>query len=228
MKLRKRITNAKNRQIVTTRISFLVTFISFVLFPLFWGCSPFRHEGEREKNLSLDTTHARIGDLLFRCGTGGESHLVTSLSQSSYSHIGILWYDTLSGWQVIHAVPGEAPADEKDFLKCESVSDFLSPQRAIRVLLAKVTCSDSVAHSAALFARDKVQKHFCFDHDYSLNDETQYYCTELIYRAYLKQGIDLVEGRFHSLPLPTSERDFIFPSDILESPYLTIITQDQY
>lgn len=223
-------TKAKQGQIVSTCLPLFVIFISSILFSLLWGCSPSRHEGEgeREKRLSIDTTHARIGDLLFRCGTGGESRLVTSLSQSTYSHIGILWHDTLSGWQVIHAVPGEAPNGEEDYLKCESISDFLTPQRAIRVLHAQVSCNDSVAQSAALFALDKVLKLFCFDHDYRLNDERQYYCTELIYRAYLKQGIDLVEGRFHSLPLPTAERDFIFPSDILESPYLSIISQDQH
>ena len=167
-------------------------------------------------SLSLDSLLFREGDLLFRCGIGGESRLVTSISRSSYSHVGILRRG-LWGWEVVHAVPGEALPGEEDFLKSESLDLFLAPGRARMALHAQVACPDSVAIHAACYAYDKVLRHCTFDHDYRLNDSTQYYCTELIYRSYLAQGVDLVEDRRHSLPIPTHDNKYVFPSDILES-----------
>ena len=73
----------------------------------------------------------REGDLVLRCGYGAESQVVTEASQSIYSHIGILHYDTPSAqWQVIHAVPGEAEQGEPEWLKAESISEFYSFDRA--------------------------------------------------------------------------------------------------
>ncbi len=73
----------------------------------------------------------REGDLVLRCGYGAESKVVTEASQSIYSHIGILHYDTPSAqWQVIHAVPGEAEKGEPELLKAESISEFYSFDRA--------------------------------------------------------------------------------------------------
>ena len=73
----------------------------------------------------------REGDLVLRCGYGAESKVVTEASQSIYSHIGILHYDTPSAqWQVLHAVPGEAEKGEPEWLKAESISEFYSFDRA--------------------------------------------------------------------------------------------------
>lgn len=182
----------------------------------FLQCRPDSSSETSSISLSLDSLLFREGDLLFRCGIGGESRLVTSLSQSSYSHVGILRRG-IWGWEVVHAVPGEAYPGEEDFLKSESLDSFLASHRARLALLARVECSDSVAIRAAHYAYDKVLHHYTFDHDYLLNDSTQYYCTELIYRAYLAQGIDLVEDRRHTLPIPTKDNSYVFPSDILES-----------
>jgi hypothetical protein len=58
-----------------------------------------------------------------------------------------------------------------------------------------------------------------------LADTTEYYCTELIYRAYLTQEIDLAEERKHELPMPGTEGYFIFPSDILSSKSIKAIRE---
>ena len=161
----------------------------------------------------------REGDLVLRCGYGAESQVVTEASQSIYSHIGILHYDKLTAqWQVIHAVPGEAERGEPERLKAEPISVFYAPDRAIRGAWLRVDCPDSIAAAAARYALQKVEEQVAFDNDYLLSDTTQIYCTELVWLAYLHQGIDLSEGHRHEVPTVFSEDGAcIFPCDIEKS-----------
>jgi uncharacterized protein YycO len=126
----------------------------------------------------------------------------------------------------VHAVPGETenPKDT-DFLKAEPIEDFFKQERAQSGATARVSCSDDAAQKALEYALDKVVRKFAFDHKYMLADTTEYYCTELIYRAYLTQEIDLAEERKHELPMPGTEGYFIFPSDILSSKSIKAIRE---
>lgn len=164
-----------------------------------------------------DTTELRNGDLLFRNGNGAESRFVTGLSNGMYSHIAFA-YRGPQGWMAVHAVPGETknPKDT-DYLKAEPIEEFFKQERAQSGATARVACTDEASQKALEYALDKVERKFAFDHKYRLADTTEYYCTELIYRAYLTQGIDLAEDRRHELPMPGTEGYFIFPSDILSS-----------
>lgn len=161
----------------------------------------------------------REGDLVLRCGYGAESKVVTEASQSIYSHIGILHYDTPSAqWQVIHAVPGEAEKGEPEWLKAESISEFYASDRASCGAWMRVDCSDSIAAAAARYALQKVKEQVEFDNDYLLSDTTQIYCTELVWHAYLHQGIDLSEGHRHEVPsIFSKDGACIFPCDIEKS-----------
>lgn len=161
----------------------------------------------------------REGDLVLRCGYGAESKVVTEASQSIYSHIGILHYDTPTAqWQVLHAVPGEAEKGEPEWLKAESISEFYASDRASCGAWMRVDCPDSIAASAARYALQKVKEQVEFDNDYLLSDTTQIYCTELVWQAYLHQGIDLSEGHRHEVPTVFSKDGAcIFPCDIEKS-----------
>lgn len=168
----------------------------------------------------VDTTDLRNGDLLFRNGYGAESRFVTGVSNGDYSHIAFA-YRGEDGWKAVHAVPGESQnIHDKDFLKCEPIEDFYQQNRACSGAFARVDCTDSIALQALSFALDKVKRKFSFDHSYLLDDSNQYYCTELIYRAYLQAGINLADERRHEMPMPGTDGRFIFPSDILASPFI--------
>lgn len=168
----------------------------------------------------IDSTVLRNGDLLLRTGYGAESGMVTNLSGGEYSHIAIA-YQEEGIWLAVHAVPGETEnMSDTDYLKMEPVELFYSPQRAHCGAIARVDCSDMQAQRAVEYAIDKVRRKFAFDHKYRLSDTTEYYCTELIHRAYLAQGTDLAENRAHELPMPGTEGLFIFPSDIIRSPHI--------
>lgn len=173
------------------------------------GCS-------RQQQVCFTADEWREGDLVLRCGYGLESKAVSTQSRSLYSHIGLLHYDSLQGeWQVVHAVPAE---DEPEYVKAEPVTLFFSPARAQRGAWLRVDCSDEVAKKAADYALEKEKQQVLFDNDYSLDDSTQIYCTELVWRAYGAQGIDISGGRRH--PAPTffcKEGEGIFPIDIEQS-----------
>ena len=158
----------------------------------------------------------REGDLVLRCGYGTESHIVTETSNSNYSHIGILHFDAgKSQWMVVHAVPGEAGKGKPEWLKAEPIADFFAPDRAIRGAWMRVDCPDSIAEAATRYALQKVAKRVEFDNDYLLSDTTQLYCTEMVWQAFLHQGLDISDQPRHNVPTLFSEDgECIFPCDI--------------
>ena len=169
----------------------------------------------------------REGDIVLRCGLGMESRAVTESGESKYSHIGLLHYDSVCAqWMVIHAVPGEAKEDELEYLKCEPLVDFYAPDRAKCGAWMRVDCPDSVAVAAVRYAWQKVLSGVTFDNNYLLTDTTQLYCTELVWQAFLHQGLDLTEGRRHDVPLLFSkDGECIFPEDIEESSKILYVQQ---
>ena len=189
----------------------LASFLSaLTLFPA--SCTK-HHRGEP---VSIDTTAVREGDLVFRCGLGMESKLVTSLSKGDYSHVGMLHRDSVQGWMVVHAVPYEHSEEERvDRVKCEPVDSFFSVMRACAGRTYRIDCPDSVATAAVVYALRKVSEGVEFDYDYDTEDSTSLYCTELVWRSYLSAGINLVPEPDHPHPMHPSEASIIFPSDFI-------------
>ncbi len=186
-----------------------------------WGWLQWR-QAKLQSSLMVvlyDTTGLRTGDLVFRNGLGNESLLVTSTSKGEYSHVGIA-VATATGWQVVHAVPGEAAPDVPDYLKCEPIDSFFEPHRAMAGAMARVDCDDATAAAAAEAAMHKVMEKVEFDHKYNLDDTTQLYCTELVKLAYSKQGIDLSEDRYAPTPGIGESGRIIYPEHLWVSPRL--------
>lgn len=163
---------------------------------------------------SVDCSDFRCGDIIFRCGRGLESNVVTGLSQGEYSHVGLLF--TNDGlWYVIHAVPGEAAHGEPEYIKCEAIDDFLRENRAIRQAWGRIDCSDQVAQKAVDYAMSQVKQQKCFDHDYLIEDTSAFYCSELVWQSYLQQGIDIAQKRTeHNAPVGLKTDVCIYPKDI--------------
>ena len=163
-----------------------------------------------------DSTQWREGDIALRCGWGMESRAVTAKGQSTYSHAGMLHYDSTNGiWQVLHAVPGE---DEPEYLKAEPLSVFYCHERARSGAWLRVDCSDSIARQATQYALWKIEQHVLFDNDYLLEDTTMLYCTELVWQSYRTVGIDVSGGNRHDVTrFFCTEGECIFPSDLEKS-----------
>ena len=201
-----------------------IIFIGCALFLwLGWsaGCSG-RAEIHRDFSLPADSL-LQEGDIVFRRGQGLASRAVLFAdTHSVYSHTGVVVRDGTE-WKVVHIVPGEPDADgQRDRIKMEGLELFFMPQRALK---GAVMRTDD-PHRAVLAAHWAVALHgtgIRFDHDYNLDDTTRMYCTELIQKIFLCEGLDLTEGKRSRINVPGFRGDYILPTDIQHSPHLRLI-----
>lgn len=160
------------------------------------------------------------GDLVFRRGSGIASRAVlTADTGGSYSHVGIVVKEG-SEWMVVHITPGEAPKGEKESVKSESLSEFFKASRAVSGAVMRFTGDPQLSKRAAMEAVTVCRRKILFDHAYDLSDTTAMYCTELIRFVYLKAGVDLTGGKTERVHIPGFNGDYLFPSQIMKSPFL--------
>ena len=154
----------------------------------------------------------RSCDLVFRLGRSIESSLIAA--EGSYSHIGVV-VETDLGLRVAHIEPSRE-GDERT--KFEPLDEFFHPDKAASGAVMRLEGLDSLQRIGIvdyiLSCRD-----VSFDHDYMLSDTTQMYCTELVWRAFLTEGVDLSNGVRRKLPL--AREGVILPTDIFANEALT-------
>ena len=174
---------------------------------------------------NLPSAEMRDGDLVFRTGTGDYSRMINIESDSvRYSHIGFL-LSRDSSWYVIHAVPKELEGpDDFERVKMEPLLSFLSRERCLHGAFVHtgIPCTERMAARALQYARDSV----AFDQAFDLKDSSRIYCTELIWRLYLLEGVDLSQGlrRYRNF-LIFNDEGCILPNDLLEYPGNTLYYQ---
>lgn len=187
------------------------------------GCGPAAGPGIDTERLEA---HLREGDLLFRRGIGAAGRTVAALDRAGlYSHTGIAVRSD-SGWMVVHAVPSEPDFEgDIDRVKCEPVGRFYSEFRAAAgcIMRLRHDPDTAAAYRAAREALRLSRLRVPFDHDYAWNDTTRLYCTQLVAYVYSLASVDLVDGRRTRCTLPGLAGDYVFPSDVAQSPLLTLI-----
>ena len=150
--------------------------------------------------------------MAFRLGRSIESSVIAS--QGNYSHIGVI-IERDSARLVAHIEPSR---EGSELTRYESVEEFFHPDRASAGCVMRINELDSVQRlkieSYLLACKD-----ITFDHDYTLSDTTQMYCTELVHRALMTANIDLTHGIRHNVPI--AKESVILPSDMLRDERLT-------
>lgn len=180
-------------------------------------------ESIKGRNISLALTqqlNLQNGDLIFRRGISIESQIVLLSDRSSeYSHVGLIYY--LNGKPfVIHSVPAESN-EITEYIKMESIQDFIGEENAEKVAIYRL--KDQLLNkvqTASSFAYNCYQHKYSFDNDYDLNSNSQLYCTELIWKAYMSAGVDLVCNRLRNINFIITNKIMIMPSSIIESKLL--------
>jgi len=160
------------------------------------------------------------GDIVFRKGRSMESRVVLITDRSSsYSHVGVIYMLNEIPY-VIHTVPDESEICV-DYVKMEKLSVFFSSENAsIGSVFRLKEQYANFAKLAALTAKSYFDDKFIFDDAFDLRSENKLYCTELVWRAYQKVGIDLIQGKFDKLFLPFVKGFIVLPSSLLNSFYL--------
>lgn len=119
------------------------------------------------------------GDIIMRQGKGMLSRFIVSHLDDtvSVSHCGILVRESDS-WKIIHSLPLEV--SDADGIQCCSLEDFVSDCTAGSLYVLR--CIADTMGCLASRARYYLQVHKPFDHSFSLNDTTSFFCSELPYR----------------------------------------------
>ena len=197
----------------------LVLIVSILLFIIIYKLHSEAKQKQNVNNLNCDLV-VKNGDLVFRKGRSIASRVVLITDRaSSYSHVGVIYMLNEIPY-VIHTVPDESE-NGIDYVKMEKLSVFFSSEKASRgsVFRLKEQYMNS-AKLAALTAKSYFDDKIVFDDAFDLKSENKLYCTELVWKAYQKVGIDLIQGKFDKLFLPFVKGFIILPSSLLNSFYL--------
>ena len=155
------------------------------------------------------------GDLIFRSTRtlGGETVLL--LGGGEYSHVGLISVEN-GGVFVIHVVP-----DAPSVVRAEKLQEFI--RESVVFAVYRVESPREVRRAAVLLAKSWVG-HKSFDKEFNLRDDDKLYCTELVYDAYRRVGVDLVGGRFRSVLLPLiGRKEVIYPKDIIDTGHVRLV-----
>ena len=198
----------------------------FILFwTLFFTLITLIHVGcNRSKQIFIPVEKLSEGDLAFRRGNSAKSHIVLYAdAKGEYSHVGIIVKEG-SNFMVTHITPGERkPEETVDKIKMESLEDFFACDKAERGAILHFNDSEC-AEKAAQCAKKFFEKEILFDHDYDLDDSIKMYCSEMVWRAYMKAGKDITNQRRSEVKYsPIHSGTYILPSDIYQNEYLTIV-----
>lgn len=174
-------------------------------------------------NIELPYDQLREGDLVFRRGRNMTSNIIIAKDNYNYSHIGMLHKQEEGSWHVIHAVNEEYDFEgDFDRVKIDPIERFFSGERASAGAIAHSFIDDSTANAMSNQAIQYVKDSIRFDDSFNLDDSSELYCTELIYKLYKKINTDITEGRRTKAGIFGFPDEIIFPSDILKNKKLNI------
>lgn len=125
------------------------------------------------------------GDIILRKGHGSVSDIIDNMYPTGYhlSHCGVLIKEKDSLY-VVHTVSSEL--SQVDGVQTEELDKFVreSVRYSIMVVRPKQDSitRDKIAEASLSFLGKGIK----FDHSFDISDTTKFYCTELIYQAYLR------------------------------------------
>lgn len=165
----------------------------------FWMLLPSKEQGLKMDDLPA-LPRLEVLDLVLRAGVDLDSLLISRLSNSPYSHIGVVI--STKPLQILHA----SSTDTQNKVAISEWSDFLAHAKALAIKRYV-----NLAHKERVMAHLKAQvgKEFRLT-----NDETRLYCTTLIEDAF-KQGLNL-NLAYEKLDLSLLSGKYLFPKAFYE------------
>lgn len=185
-----------------------VGILVFLVCIVWWHSSPDKVRFPEPANL-------QSGDIVLIRGISFRSGIVRLLEGvgSGYSHVGLVVVENGHPF-VIHADPSGRAAYDR-VIK-EPWHALITPARIGGATVFRLAAGypANAPEVAALAALQFAVEARPFDHDFDLLTPRKLYCTELVWRAYKDAGIDL------SGPSFGNDRQYLFPSDLIESGFL--------
>jgi hypothetical protein len=199
-----------------------------LLLVVSFGASSYWAQAEKAvlpelKSKRFDADILESGDLIFRRGRSLVSRAVLAADgRSEYSHVGIIRRigDEIA---VVHAEPADSEHQEGT-VRSDSLASYLAFGKASAAALYRAAeVPAALRREAAEIAARYAIEGTSFDGRFDLGTADQLYCTELVWRAYLGAGIDLVDGVFDQLSIPLGSGPYILPSRLLDSRHVVWI-----
>lgn len=181
---------------------YILRIVIFVIFAALLSSSAVFTAHSNPHPIRINTNLLNNGDIIFRRGTDSVSKAVLAGDESAhYSHVGLIVKQHEKIF-VLHAIPAETKA-ERDEVKIEPLSIFITPDRAIDIgvfRLRESTHTNEALKLVTAYAISSIGHPFDFSFD-SQNDK-HLYCTELVWKAYQVAGVQIVDPtRLISFPL---------------------------
>ncbi len=155
----------------------------------------------------IDYNILKNGDLIFKKCTYIDSEAVNLLDKNGdYSHVGII----IKNDKKILVIDSEP---EKGVI-IESIKNFLNDAYSFSIFRLKV--NRKIPYSAVKFAKKFLN--LPFDNNFDLKTDNKLYCTELVWKSFLKAGFNLTGGKFnHFNFIFFKNKSYILPSLLLSS-----------
>lgn len=181
----------------------------------------------RESIRGLET-RAQSGDLLFRRQSTFLSNTVLRFdSGGTYSHVGLIRREGDDVW-VIHTVPASG-ASFSGGVQLDTLRSYLEgPETAAYALFRPSEALRPAALRAADEALRFYERRIPFDTEFRIDSSDRLYCTELVWRAYLQSGVELLTDLPANLTaVPLSPSGILLPSALQLSPHLHLISSER-
>jgi len=164
------------------------------------SCSFFA--GKEKQNLSYQLSQEELellqpGDIILRQGFGVVSQAISEFlnEEVRVSHVALLSKDGEENWQVIQSISKRV--SNTDGLQQQNLASFVSESETNSVVVVRFRGyeTDPGLHlRIERAAQHYLQQQLAFDHSFSLEDSTRFFCSELIWRLFLNEvGVDIFE-----------------------------------
>jgi uncharacterized protein YycO len=138
----------------------------------------------------------RSGDIILRHGYGFVSDMIVTQLKEKYdlSHCAIVCRDKDSLY-VIHSV--SSSLSNVDGVQAQEIHSFIRESQYNSVVVVRYKTDSGKDQSCICEkAQDYLKKGIPFDNAFNINDSTEFYCTELLWKAILNEyHVDILAGK---------------------------------
>jgi len=155
---------------------------------IFWFVFTGQSSRQHHRNLLTNSTRKKIqnGDIILRYGYGYVSDGIVRRLKEKYtvSHCGII-RKINDSIQIIHS---DSNSDEnKEGTHILSLDEFTNDSKPNSIIIVRLKNIDSLSQQKIVeIALNYARKHTAFDYLFNTSDDDKLFCTELVWRSYLK------------------------------------------
>ena len=196
---------AFNQMILSKKRKILLNLSIFLFFMVF-----LRQDSGIEFLKLPNHIQLQQGDWVFRSGVDVDSRFIQHLSQSEFSHIGMV-VSIEPNILIAHATTDDDPKQPNQVLITQ-LDDFIAPSRAKNFAVARPAFLNTQQRiQTALYASQQVGKPFILDD----KAEPHFYCTTLILNAIHSQTNDF-NPKWQYLDMAVFQGYYLFPQALTQ------------